>query len=481
MKAKKHKFLLLLLLQGSVFAILIAIVNIIIQLTFHESRFQPKVTIVLAILFFAYFFQMWKSVYSRDYHYYLKNIRGIVVRNALTPALLSLVIFFLLRIDKSDAPLPSLIYFCTGALSFPVAQECQFIWIGYLSSLGYFKKNLIIVGSPNGGNPSSFMRGFGSTKHYMGEIVKRDEGWMWNPAQGTGLHRVNGFSEIRTIIMKHNIGDLIIFTGNPMEENLISQIIAYCQAISISYYIVPDVRRIPKKHPAIPLFPYLPVFERYSGSRDSLTAVTLKRILDITISMWMLVVFLPIALLISAAIKLGDGGPVFYTSRRIGKNGKPMRFYKFRTMSVGADAQKRNLLSYNERSDGPLFKMSDDPRVTTIGKLLRWNNLDELPQILNVLVGNMSLIGPRPHLPEEVSNYAEEDYLRLECMPGIVGLPQVSGPNTMRFRKSVDLDLEYRRKWSLALDLKIIGKTAKMSISGVLREFRSILFGRIGS
>ena len=182
-----------------------------------------------------------------------------------------------------------------------------------------------------------------------------------------------------------------------------------------------------------------------------------------------LILFLPLGLLIALAIKLDDGGPVFYITTRIGKNGRPIRFYKFRTMVDGADRQKAALLRYNQRSDGPLFKMQDDPRMTRVGRLLRKHSLDEFPQMLNVLVGNMSLVGPRPHLPEEVAEYRDGDYLRLECIPGIVGLPQIVARNTLGFKEWVTLDLKYRKTWSLGQDLRIMVQTAKIILGSFLK------------
>ena len=155
---------------------------------------------------------------------------------------------------------------------------------------------------------------------------------------------------------------------------------------------------------------------------------------------------------------------MFYVSTRIGKNGRPIGFFKFRTMIRDAEREKEKLLAFNARGDGPLFKMKNDPRVTPLGGLLRRYSLDEFPQFLNVLLGTMSLVGPRPHLPQEVAEYREGDYLRLECMPGIVGLPQVSARNTtMGFREWVDLDLAYRRKWSIALDVSIMMRPSACS------------------
>jgi lipopolysaccharide/colanic/teichoic acid biosynthesis glycosyltransferase len=114
--------------------------------------------------------------------------------------------------------------------------------------------------------------------------------------------------------------------------------------------------------------------------------------------------------------------------------------------------------------------MKNDPRVTNVGQFLRRYSLDEFPQLFNVILGNMSLIGPRPHLPQEVAEYEGSDYLRLECIPGIVGLPQIAGRNTMGFKEWVNLDLKYRKNWSLALDLKIMVKTVKIILSSVMRH-----------
>ncbi len=120
------------------------------------------------------------------------------------------------------------------------------------------------------------------------------------------------------------------------------------------------------------------------------------------------------------------------------------------------------VLKHNERNDGPLFKMRNDPRITKVGKILRRYSLDEVPQLINVLKGDMSIVGPRPHLPQEVEAYQGSDYLRLDCMPGIVCLPQIYGRNYISFREWVDYDLHYRHNWSVILDLKIMIKTVRL-------------------
>ena len=158
------------------------------------------------------------------------------------------------------------------------------------------------------------------------------------------------------------------------------------------------------------------------------------------------------------------GWPVFFTQERPGRHGLPFRMIKFRSMKVGADAMKPGLLNRNEAS-GPLFKMRSDPRVTRSGAFLRRWSLDELPQIINVLKGEMSLVGPRPPLPEEVASYTERQLKRLQTVPGITGIWQVSGRSQLGFDEMVKLDFYYVDNWSIWLDLSILLLTIPAALS----------------
>jgi exopolysaccharide biosynthesis polyprenyl glycosylphosphotransferase len=173
----------------------------------------------------------------------------------------------------------------------------------------------------------------------------------------------------------------------------------------------------------------------------------------------------PVLLAIAAAVKLSSPGPVLYRQERVGAYGRRYTMYKFRSMVVGADAKLQELLDLNEGS-GLLFKMRRDPRVTPVGRVLRRLSLDELPQLFNVLGGTMSLVGPRPPLPQEVERYDTSIRRRLLVKPGLTGLWQISGRSDLSWEESVRLDLRYVENWSLALDLLILWKTA----SAVLRS-----------
>jgi exopolysaccharide biosynthesis polyprenyl glycosylphosphotransferase len=190
-----------------------------------------------------------------------------------------------------------------------------------------------------------------------------------------------------------------------------------------------------------------------------------KRLLDIGVAAFAVVVTLPITLLIALAVKVTSRGAVFYRQERVGQHGKPFSMLKFRTMVDGADEMLDELQEKNEAT-GPLFKLRRDPRVTPFGKFLRRFSLDELPQFLNVLRGDMSVVGPRPPIPPEVALYEDWHHGRLEVRPGITGLWQVRGRSQLPFDDYVRLDLYYIENWSLAFDLFILIKTIPAVLSG---------------
>jgi exopolysaccharide biosynthesis polyprenyl glycosylphosphotransferase len=193
--------------------------------------------------------------------------------------------------------------------------------------------------------------------------------------------------------------------------------------------------------------------------RRSTAARVSKRVLDLVGAALGLVVLSPLFVLCALAVKLTSRGPVLFVQTRCGLGGAPFKFYKFRTMVEDAEDQKASLEHLNEMQ-GPVFKIRRDPRTTRIGGVLRKLSLDELPQLWNVLRGDMSLVGPRPPTPDEVERYTARQVQRLSVMPGITGLWQVSGRNDIPdFERWIDLDLEYARTWSLWMDLRILLKT----------------------
>ena len=184
----------------------------------------------------------------------------------------------------------------------------------------------------------------------------------------------------------------------------------------------------------------------------------IKRLIDITCSFVGILVLSPLFIIIAIIIKFTSKGPVFFSQKRVGRNGKEFDMYKFRSMVVNAEELKEKLAAQNEMS-GPMFKMKDDPRVTKVGKFIRKTSIDELPQLWNILKGDMSLVGPRPSLPKEVAQFDEWMYKRLEVKPGLTCYWQVSGRNNIDFEDWMKLDVKYVKERNLWIDIKLIFKT----------------------
>lgn len=190
----------------------------------------------------------------------------------------------------------------------------------------------------------------------------------------------------------------------------------------------------------------------------------IKRLFDFLASLIAVVILSPIFLIIAIAIKINDPhGPVFYTQERVGKDGRRFRMFKFRSMVTNADELLEKLKEQNE-IEGAMFKMKNDPRITKVGRFIRKYSLDELPQLLNVVGGSMSIVGPRPPLPYEVDQYTDYDKQRLMVKPGATGMWQVGGRNALNFDQMVTLDLTYINERSIWLDLKIMFETIKVMI-----------------
>ena len=191
-----------------------------------------------------------------------------------------------------------------------------------------------------------------------------------------------------------------------------------------------------------------------------------KRAIDILGSGIGMILLAPVFLAIAAAVKFTSPGPVIFSQVRVGRYGRHFRFYKFRSMYRDAEERKAKLLAQNESKDGVIFKMKDDPRITKVGKFIRRASLDELPQLWNVFIGDMSLVGPRPPLPKEVQEYTLEDRKRLDVIPGITCLWQIKGRSEIPFHEQVRLDKEYILAPGIWKDIKILLKTIPAILGG---------------
>lgn len=250
-----------------------------------------------------------------------------------------------------------------------------------------------------------------------------------------------------------------IIVGDPTlsrENNL--NILEYCVTHHLGFKYVADMFEAQSHNVLIHTLAGMPLIEIKHTSLDGWGRVA-KRIFDLILSFLLLVILLPIFFIVAVLIYLDSGRPTVVALERVGENGKKFRLYKFRSMICGAEKLKEQLMPYNERADGPLFKMTNDPRVTKFGRVLRRTSIDELPQLWNVIKGEMSLVGPRPHEPGEVEKYEQHHHKLLNLKPGITGLAQISGRSNLSFEDEAKLDMFYIENWSLGQDIVILVKT----------------------
>lgn len=208
----------------------------------------------------------------------------------------------------------------------------------------------------------------------------------------------------------------------------------------------------------------LPRDDDWPGRRSLYLAA--KRGVDLLVSIAALIALAPVLMLTAVLIKLRDGGPIFFIQKRVGKDGRLFDFYKFRSMVVGAERLHADLLAQNDHADSVTFKMKRDPRVTWIGRIIRKTSIDEMPQFLNVLKGDMTLVGPRPALPIEVERYSAADRRRLAVTPGLTCFWQVCGRGDLPFEQQVELDVLYIERQSLLLDLQLLARTVPAVLTG---------------
>ena len=268
---------------------------------------------------------------------------------------------------------------------------------------------------------------------------------------------------LRKIIAQNHI-DLIIIAVDSADLALTKPVFRIAEKMGVTIASLPDtyqpaVARASAAHVAgIPAL-------LYRSAPHQGTSVLMKEIVDRFGALVGLAVTSPLTILTALAIKIESSGPIFFKQRRTGRNGKTFMMLKFRTMTLDAERKKDSLQSSNEMT-GPVFKIKNDPRITKVGKFLRKYSVDEIPQFWNVLMGDMSLVGPRPPLPKEVVRYEPWQHRRLSVKPGLTCLWQVNGRNQIDFEEWMFLDLEYIDNWSLWGDMKILAKTLPAVVRG---------------
>jgi exopolysaccharide biosynthesis polyprenyl glycosylphosphotransferase len=326
---------------------------------------------------------------------------------------------------------------------------------------GMDTRNVIIVGT--GAEAHALRHHLQSIRH-LGYIFK---GFVHVPGVDTQLAGTTGdvlgsLDSLFDYSRKHFVDE--IFFTSPCERGVIKGVLEQARANGIDLRVVPDMYDGLAWNSTIEYIGQFPTIPLHRGHVPEVGLI-LKRLLDITVATVAVVLLSPVLLAIAIAVRLDSPGPIFYASERIGKKARVFRCIKFRTMVRDADRRRAEIMHMNER-EGILFKMTNDPRITKVGRILRKYSLDELPQFFNVLLGDMSVVGPRPPIASEVRQYNLSHLRRLDVTPGITGLWQVQARQDPSFDSYISLDVAYIENWSVWLDIKIILRTIGVVFAG---------------
>lgn len=332
-----------------------------------------------------------------------------------------------------------------------------------LRTHGYNYRNLLVVGT------GTRAKAFAESVHQHPAWGLKIEGYIdWDQSlmgQQVNGSKVIGVLENFADVLDHHVIDEVVFFVPRKWLDTIDPAVRACEERGIRVRIGADLFQLSLATPEVGSFLGMPMVT-YQTAYISGSQWLFKRFVDILVSCVALAGCTPVFAVIGIGIKLTSPGPIVFGQKRVGLNGRIFTLYKFRSMVVDAEAKQHEVASLNQMG-GPMFKAKQDPRVTPIGKFIRKWSLDELPQFYNVLRGDMSLVGPRPSLPKEISQFAAWQKRRLSVRPGMTGLWQVSGRNNIQdFEEWMKLDLQYIDTWSIGSDLKIVGKTLPAVLIG---------------
>ncbi len=430
-----------------------------------ERFFEPygryiSQQIVLNILLIITFAQV--RVWRRKRgEFWVDELSRITYATAAGVGLMSMIAFFVQPEPFSRLMLAWV--FLTIVLLIGLARLLRRLLLGILYQRGILADRVLVIGSGEVGR--SLIRtllarpdlGYQAMGYLHDGLSENNIGLGRIPNLGT-------FTDLqKTLAERPQLHTVFIALPGEMHQQ-IAQLLHICQQHGVRAQVVPDLLQLSMNRVEFNNMAGIPTL----GVRDvgiNRVQQTLKRLLDLVVILIGGIPALLATAVIALAIKLDSSGPIIYKATRIGKNGRPFQMYKFRSMVVDADQHKDRLKQFNQ-ADGPIFKMKDDPRMTRVGRFIRRLSLDELPQIYNVLLGQMSLVGPRPPLGEEVADYKPWHKQRLSVIGGITGLWQVSGRSDLTFDELCLLDIYYIENWSLALDIRILLQTIPHSLFG---------------
>ncbi len=402
---------------------------------------------------------LWEEGHNEDTSGYLSS-----VTNAIFGAMVFSV-FVTVPIANKSLDRDFLALFCLGTI---VAIT---VFRGVIQSAlhgfhlaGYHLEPVLIIGANN-------------RSVHLAELLKRRPGHGYriegfleeDPAriqllEGMGIAHLGGFSDLNRVLAEHPINEVYIALPVRSCYETIQAATRVCEDHGVSVELMADLFPLRIARSSLLYLDDVPLIS-LSAVPEARGELALKRALDITVSSILLVGLSPMFLLTALLIKLDSPGPVFFRQARAGKNGRQFMMIKFRSMRKDAEKLRESLQALNE-IDGPAFKIRNDPRVTRFGRFIRKYSIDEFPQLINVWIGEMSLVGPRPPVLSDATKYTWDQRRRLSVKPGMTGLWQVSGRSDTSFEELVELDLKYIDNWSLMNDFQILFKTFDAVVKG---------------
>jgi exopolysaccharide biosynthesis polyprenyl glycosylphosphotransferase len=334
--------------------------------------------------------------------------------------------------------------------------------MGILYRLGLGETRVLVVGSGRVGK--MVMQSLTASPDLGYSVVGFLHDLTEQPGDFGRFRMLGTIHDISMVIRSMQVDEVIIALPSEMNKYAM-QSVRLCEHLGASFKLIPDMYELNLSRIDMESIEGIPLLGIKQVSLNTPQRI-ITRLIDISVSLFGLIIGSPLYLLIALAVKLTSPGPIIYKQERVGINGKRFFMFKFRSMYSDADQRLAQLLSQNE-AQGPIFKMKSDPRRTPIGRLIRRTSLDEVPQLLNILKGEMSLVGPRPPLPSEVAQYEEWQKVRLAIKPGLTGLWQIRGRSNISFEEGVLMDIYYIENWSL-----------RLYIQTLLRTIPAVLFSR---
>lgn len=424
------------------------------------SEFSPFIELMTVLLLVVYAI---KGLYSLPRTAGVLDYAGIIISGTTTGIAVLIVLVFIFRpYEFYSRLIYAFAWFTTIVLL--CAWRALLIEIRrWRWTRGYGRERVLVVGGTGLGR--EIMEGV-VAQPFLGYALVGylDDRTPLAKTRNDGHFRYLGtVEELATIARVYRIDQIIL--ALPFWENRrLPRLVAACRAAGVEFRVAPDLYELSFDRVDVGKLGSIPLIDLKEVSLKGLN-LYIKRLMDLCIVLLISPLVLPLGGIVALAIWRDSPGPVIFRQWRVGKDGRLFKAYKFRTMVHDAEARKAEVAALNE-ADGPIFKIRNDPRMTRVGRLLRRTSLDELPQLWNVLKGDMSLVGPRPPTPDEVSRYEPWHKRRLEVLPGLTGLWQVLGRSDTSFDEMVRLDIYYAENWTPTLDIRIMLQTVPAVLSG---------------